>query len=120
MLDSEVDSAKSFVRLWLLLTVLVLGYAWLDLRLHPRLAVETHFSLEPDLARLPDLAHWGGRLLNHGELLLLLGNALVLSGLGALVLSSLLALARRLRRPHAEPRISIVPGGVPNSVPPPR
>lgn len=114
MLDSEVDSAKSFVRLWICLLFLVLAYAWLDLRLHPALARETQFSLEPNLAQVDDLLHWGGRLLNHRQLPLLVGNALVLSGLAALILRGALALGRRWLRPSAEPRISIVPGGVPS------
>ena len=118
MLDSEVDSAKSFVRLWSFLVVVVLAYAWLDLWLHPSLASETHFSLEPDLAQLHDLVHWGGRLLNHRELPLLVANALVLSGLAALLLSGALAMARRWLTPRPETRVSIVPGGVPTSVPP--
>ena len=33
VLDSEVDSARSFVRLWLVLTAGILFYAWLDLKL---------------------------------------------------------------------------------------
>jgi hypothetical protein len=120
VLESEVDSVRSFVRLWIVLTAAVLAYAWLDLRLHPQLLHETQFSLEPDLSQLSDLKHWGGRLLNHGAVTLLLGNALVLSGLSALVLRALWVLFRRLRSRDTDSRISIVPGSVPTSVPPPR
>lgn len=118
MLDSEVDSARSFVRLWLLLTLLILGYAWLDLRLTPRLSFETEFSMRPDLSQLPDLLHWGGRLLNHGAVSLLLGNALVLAGLAALVGRGVAHLLQRWLRPSSAPRVSIVPAPAPTSVPP--
>jgi hypothetical protein len=120
VLESEVDSVRSFVRLWIVLTAVVLAYAWLDLRFHPQLLRETQFSLQPDLSQIPDLKHWGGRLLNHGAVTLLLGNALVLSGLSALVLRALWVLFRRVRSQDADARVSIVPGSVPTSVPPPR
>ena len=117
MLESEVDSARSFVRIWFLLTLGVLVYAWLDLRLNPRLLAETHFSMRPDWSQLPDLMHWGGRLLNHRALPLLLGNALVLGGFGALLGHAVLRFVRRLLRGD-EPEVSIVPGPPPTSVPP--
>jgi hypothetical protein len=115
-----VDSARGFVRLWFLLAVLILGYAWLDLRLNPRLSFETEFSMRPDLSQLPDLMHWGGRLLNHGAVTLLFGNALVLAGMGALLGRGIAHFVQRLRRPPLTPPVSIVPAAVPTSVPPPR
>jgi hypothetical protein len=115
-----VDSARGFVRLWLLLALLILAYAWVDLRLNPRLLFETEFSMRPDLSQLPDLMHWGGRLLNHGALSLLIGNALVLAGLGALLGRTIVHFVQRLRRPSLDSRVSIVPAGAPTSVPPPR
>ncbi len=120
MLEFEVDSARSFVRLWLLLTLLVLAYAWFDLRLTPRLSAETQFSMRPDWSQLADLMHWGGRLLNHRALSLLVGNALMLGGLGALVGRGLSHLAQKLRHRPIEEHVSIVPGPAPTSVPPPR
>ncbi|MGC4090282.1 MAG: hypothetical protein QM756_20870 [Polyangiaceae bacterium] len=113
-----MDSARSFVRLWLVLTLAVLLYAWLDLRYTPRLHVETRFSMRPDWEQLPDLMHWGGRLLNHRALSLLIGNAVVLGGMGALLGRGALRLLRRLRQRGDEPPVSVVPGPPPTSVPP--
>ncbi|MFZ5890911.1 MAG: hypothetical protein ACOY0T_07665 [Myxococcota bacterium] len=113
-----MDSARSFVRLWLLLTAAVLGYAWIDFRLTPRLHAETHYSMRPDLSQLPDLLHWGGRLFHHRELYLLIGNAVVLGGMGALLGRGLVRFTRRARERSREPEVSIVPGPPPTSVPP--
>jgi len=118
MLESKVDSAKGFVRLWLALTLAVLVYAWLDLRFTPRLHVETQISMRPDWSQLPDLLHWGGRLLNHRALSLLVGNARVLAGMGALLGHAVARFVRRLRGRSVEPHVSIVPGSPPTSVPP--
>lgn len=120
MLDFKVDSARGFVRLWLLLALLILGYAWLDLRLNPRLLFETEFSMRPNLSQLPDLMHWGGRLLNHGAVSLLVGNALVLAGLAALLGRGVVHFLQRPRAPSLTQRVSIVPAAAPTSVPPPR
>ena len=114
-----MDSARGFVRLWLCLTLAVLVYAWLDLRLHPRLATETRFSMRPDLSQAWDLVHWGGRLLNHGETYLLVGNALVLGGLAALVLRTTIRWVAGFGRAPISRRISVVPGPAPTSVRPP-
>jgi len=62
---------------------------------------------------------WGGRLLHHGALSLLALNAIALGGIVAIVARGALTLARRLRAPVDTPRVSIVPGSVPTSVPPP-
>jgi hypothetical protein len=119
MLELGVDSARGFVRLWLGLTLGVLTYAWLDLRMNPRLTTETRFSMRPNLEQAWDLLHWGGRLLNHGALYMLVGNAIVLSGMAALVLRSGVRWLSRRRRPGIERRVSIVPGPAPTSVRPP-
>ncbi|HET9931361.1 MAG TPA: hypothetical protein VFQ35_11760 [Polyangiaceae bacterium] len=104
------------MRLWLVLTAAILFYAWLDLRLNPRLLMETHFSMRPDLDQLPDLMHWGGRLLNHRALSLLVGNALVLGGVGALFGRGIVRFVQRVREREAS--VSIVPSPPPTSVPP--
>ena len=120
MLDFEVDSLSSFVKAWLAATLLIVGYAWVDLRFNPHLAAETSFTLTPDVGRLADLWDWGGRLLHHGAHGLLIANAVALGGILALVVRGALSLVRRLRAGDMDaPRISIVPGTVPTSVPPP-
>jgi hypothetical protein len=119
VLDSEVDSVSSFIKSWLIATLLIVAYAWVDLRLNPHLALETSFTLTPDLHRLSDLWDWGGRLLHHRALGLLLLNAVALGGILALAWRAGAALLRRLRSPLESPRISIVPASVPTSVPPP-
>jgi hypothetical protein len=113
VLDFEVDSARGFVLLWVLSTLGVLAYAGLDLWLHPSLSSETELSMRPDLAQLPDLLHWGGRLLNHGATVLLVGNAVILGGVVAL-LGRAAARAWAKRR-HRAQRVSIVPAEVPTS-----
>jgi hypothetical protein len=119
VLDSEVDSASSFVKAWLAATLLIIGYAWVDLRFNPHLLTETSFTLTPDVARLADLWDWGGRLMRHGAFGLLIANAVALGGILALVVRGALSLIRRLRTQDDSPRISIVPASVPTSVPPP-
>jgi hypothetical protein len=119
VLDFEVDSASSFVKAWLAATLLIIGYAWVDLRFNPHLLRETSFTLTPDVARLADLWDWGGRLMHHGAFGLLIANAVALGGILALVVRGVLSLVRRLRTPDDSPRVSIVPASVPTSVPPP-
>lgn len=120
MVDSEVDSVSSFLKAWLAATLLIVGYAWVDLRFNPHLAFETSFTLTPDITRLPDLWDWGGRLLHHGAVGLLALNAIALGGIAALVVRGALTIVRRLSHTDADaPRISIVPASVPTSVPPP-
>ena len=72
--------------LWAVLTALVVAYAFLDLSLSPALWSERSFSMEPDLSQIWEIRHWGGRLLRERAWGLLVCNALVLGGLGALVL----------------------------------
>lgn len=93
----------------------LLGYAWLDFQMNPWLQRETHFTMTPDFSQLHELLHWGGRLLRHGALPLLLGNIVVLGGVLALVVHVAL---RRLRGQRSEPRISVVPASVPTSMRP--
>src|SRR4030095_2864722 len=119
MLDFEVDSLSSFLKAWLAATLLIVGYAWVDLRFNPHLAFETNFTLTPDVTRLADLWDWGGRLLHHGAVGLLALNAIALGGIAAIVVRGALTLMRRLRTPLDAARISIVPASVPTSVPPP-
>lgn len=119
VVDFEVDSVSSFLKAWLAATLVIVGYAWVDLRIHPHLAYETGFTLTPDITRLSDLWDWGGRLLHHGAVGLLLLNAIALGGIVAIVARGALSIARRLRTPLEAPRVSIVPGSVPTSVPPP-
>ena len=110
VVDFEVDSVSSFLKAWLAATLLIFGYAWVDLRFNPHLAFETSFTLTPDVARLADLWDWGGRLLHH---------AIALGGIAALLVRGALALVRRLRTPTQSHHVSIVPASVPTSVPPP-
>jgi hypothetical protein len=75
--------------------------------------------MEPDLSRVTDLAHWGGRLWTHGAVGLLLGNAVILGGIVALLLRSGKRLVQRLHEEPAVERISVIPAPAPTSVPPP-
>ena len=118
MLDSKVDSARGFLLLWLGLAVGLLVYAWLDFRMNPWLLSEHQFSMKPDLSQAHELVHWGGRLLRHGALPLLIGNAIVVSGMLALLVHAVVRVVRRARR-GLDDRISVVPGSVPTSVRPP-
>jgi hypothetical protein len=117
--ESEVDSTRGLLRLWLLLAVVLLGYSYIDLRLNPWLETETHFSLRPDFTQLHDLWHWGGRLLRHGAVSLLVANAVVMAGIAALAIHSIALFVQRRRTSSGEARVSVVPGAPPTSVPPP-
>jgi len=119
MVDFEVDSLSSFLKAWLVATLMIVAYAWIDLRFNPHLALETSFTLTPDVTRLGDLWDWGGRLLRHGALGLLVCNAIAIGGMVALVARGALKLLRRVRAPSDSPRVSIVPASVPTSIPPP-
>lgn len=107
------------MKAWLAATAVIVGYAWLNLRLTPRLSYETAFTLTPDVSRAADLLDWGGRLLHHGAFGLLALNAVALGGILALALRAVHVMVRRLVAPEREERISIVPASVPTSVPPP-
>lgn len=113
----SVISARGFVVLWAALTAVVVGYALVDLRLSPSLWTERHFSMRPDLDQIWEVRHWGGRLVREGAWEILLPNALVLGGLGALFAHA--AIRRLSRRSEADlPRETVVPTSIP-SVPPP-
>jgi hypothetical protein len=88
-------SVRAFLSLWSVSTLAILGYAAADLGLHPALRRETNFSMQPDLSRLPELVHWGGRLVKEGHWSLLVSNAFLLGGLAALLLAGV---ARRFQR----------------------
>jgi hypothetical protein len=112
----SVISARGFLLLWAALSVAVIGYAALDLWLSPSLWNERHFSMQPDLSQWWEVRHWGGRLMREQAWELLLPNAVVLGGLGALALHGLFrAVSRRVAPPE---RISVAPASIP-SVPPP-
>jgi hypothetical protein len=113
VLDSEVDSLSSFLKSWLLATLLIIAYAWLDLRLNPHLSLETGFTLTPNPNRLSDLWDWGGRLLRHGAVTLLVANAIALGGILALLVRGAVTVVRRSRRLNQPPRVSIVPASIP-------
>ena len=94
--------ARSFARLWLLFTLLTLAYAACDLALNPWLQFEGGFSMKPDLTRLPDLLHWGGRLYINGAWYLLVCNAVFIGGMAALVALTVLAVYRAVRPRNPE------------------
>lgn len=89
--------ARFFARLWLVFTLLTLAYAACDFALNPWLRLEVGFSMKPDLTRLPDLMHWGGRLYYNGAWWLLFCNAVLIGGMAALAGSALRALYRAIR-----------------------
>jgi hypothetical protein len=96
-----MDSVRSFLVCWALVTVAVLGYAVIDLRMHPELRDETVFSMTPDLdqigPQMASLPHWGGRLLKERAIGLLVCNALALGGFIALGSGFVVARVRRHR-----------------------
>jgi hypothetical protein len=97
-----MHSVRAFLSLWSALSAGILAYAFGDLALHPALRRETNFSMQPDLARIGELVHWGGRLLKEGHWSLLVSNALLLGGLAALVLGGVVRRIRREREPTAQ------------------
>jgi hypothetical protein len=104
--------------------VLIIGYAICDLKFNPWLRGEESYSLEPDIHRIGDLLHWGGRLWQQDPALLL-ANALIVAGLLALATLSIIELIRRLwarkaDAPHRNlDRASVFPQTVHQSDPPP-
>lgn len=103
-----MPSVRFFVRLWAGFVVAIVAYAATDRALNPWLTTEHSFSMEPDLTRLPDLLHWGGRLW-HLNLPLLSFNAVLIGGLLSLVALSVFRYFRQRPAPaHDEPqRISV-------------
>ncbi len=92
-------SVRHFVGLWLGLSVAIVAYAFIDLSLTPRLLMEQGLSLRPDLSQVPDLVHWGGRLLRESRAALV-ANAIIIGGLGALVLQGAARRLGALARPN--------------------
>ena len=87
--------ARTFVRLWVLFSLLTLAYAACDFALNPWLEHEVGFSMQPDFSRIPELLHWGGRLYYNGAWYLLVCNALALGGIGSLIAAGGVAAYRR-------------------------
>ena len=80
--------ARTFI-FWLGGTLGVLVYAALDLACNPPIQFETHLTTTPDWSRILDLAHWGGRLLHHGMISLLVVNSILIGGFIALIMTSI-------------------------------
>jgi hypothetical protein len=109
-----MDSVRSFLLVWLCFAGAIVLYAFADLHFNPWLRVEGTLTLEPDFARIGDLAHWGGRLLRARAPMLLLGNSVILGGLFAFAAQAVIRVFTRRRRaaeaaPESEPvRVSVV------------
>jgi hypothetical protein len=97
--------------------MLILGYAAVDWALNPWLRREHGFSVEPDFTQLPDLVHWGGRLLHHSPALLLC-NVVLVSGVFALGAQSIYRLTRGKPRKDLPERVSVFPPSARHSTPP--
>jgi len=97
-----VFSVRSLLLLWVCTSLATLGYAYVDLRVTPGLIQERGFSIDLDFARVGELWHWGGRLLNEGALSLLVFNAIIVGGFLALIVLWLGQLLRRAWQPRAE------------------
>jgi hypothetical protein len=95
-------SVRAFFSLWSLTSGVILAYAFADLGLHPALRRETNFSMQPDIHRVGELVHWGGRLLKEGHWSLLVCNALVIGGVLALVLAGIVRRFRHERQDAAK------------------
>jgi hypothetical protein len=103
----DMDSVRSFLFLWICFVAAILLYAFLDLQLNPWLRVEGTLTLEPDFARIGDLAHWGGRLLRANAPVLLFGNAVILGGLSAFAVQWLVRLFSRAPRRRTDENAEI-------------
>lgn len=112
-------SVRSLLTVWVSSSLATLGYAYADLSLTPGLHQERGFSIHIDFARVGELWHWGGRLLNEGAIGLLVLNAIVVGGFLALLmlwlgqlLTNLIG-ARRAAPSDASPPPSVAYGSVP-------
>lgn len=114
-------SVRSLLLLWVCASLATLGYAYVDLRVTPGLAEERGYSIALDLARIGELWHWGGRLLNEGAIGLLVFNAIIVGGFIALLVLWVGQVLRRLLQPQAEAEQapSSVTSVALGSVPPP-
>jgi hypothetical protein len=81
-----VFSVRSLLVVWVSSSLATLGYAYADLSLTPGLHHERGFSIHIDIARIGELWHWGGRLLNEGAIGLLVLNAIMVGGILALLM----------------------------------
>lgn len=90
----------------------ILGYAHLDLALTPGLHLEDGFSVHVDFARMGELLHWGGRLLNEGALGLLAFNAIIVGGLASLAALWLYEAGQRIARRLRHESRKDAPAGV--------
>ena len=79
-------SVRSLLSVWVTSSLATLGYAYADLSLTPGLHQERGFSIHVDIARIGELWHWGGRLLNEGAIGLLVLNAIMVGGFLALLM----------------------------------
>jgi len=90
-----VFSVRSLLLVWVSSSLATLGYAYADLSLTPGLHEERGFSIHIDVARIGELWHWGGRLLNEGAIGLLVLNAIAVGGFLALLMLWLGQLLRK-------------------------
>jgi hypothetical protein len=117
-----VFSLRSLLSVWVSSSLATLGYAYADLSLTPGLHQERGFSIQIDIARIGELWHWGGRLLNEGAISLLVLNAIMVGGILALLVLSLGQLVRRAldaRRKAGPPEASAPNSVAFGSIPPP-
>lgn len=109
-------SARLFVGLWLGFALAIILYAFIDLSVNPWLLSEQGISLTPDLSRIGETLHWGGRLLRQSPVVLI-ANAAIGGGMLALFCGSVLDKLRGSDEADTE-RISIYPASRRRSVPP--
>lgn len=114
-------SLRSLLFVWVSTSLATLGYAYADLNLTPGLHQESGFSIHIDVARIGELWHWGGRLLNEGAIGLLVLNAIMVGGFLALLMLWLGQLLSRLvaARRHEPAADASATGVAYGSVPPP-
>ena len=115
-----MHSVRIFVRLWAGFAIVVVAYGCFDRALNPWLATEESFIMKPDLTRILDLMHWGGRLW-HLNMPLLALNALLIGGALSLVALWAIQLLRRAAPAQSDrERISIFVAEARPSSPPSR
>jgi hypothetical protein len=117
-----VFSLRSLLSVWVSSSLATLGYAYADLSLTPGLHQERGFSIHIDFARVGELWHWGGRLLNEGAISLLVLNAIMVGGFLSLLMLWLGQLVRRAMHIRRESTVPETPASTTvafGSVPPP-
>jgi hypothetical protein len=117
-----VLSVRSLLLLWVCASLATLGYAYVDLRVTPGLVQERGYSIDLDLARIGELWHWGGRLLNEGAIGLLVVNSVIVGGFLALLVLWIAQVLRRVLQPRDEAEAapnSVTTSVAFGSVPPP-